>query len=1062
MATTKKRMRVGKFCAFMVPLAAIMLAIPIAGTCVSNYYSSALDTFVGRGKKVITNSEGTSSWNLDYYKKDNDDSVKSREASCKIAKKVADEGTVLLKNKNGALPLKQDSNVAPFGYRYYNPFYGGTGAGHMAIGDYAVTPEEGLASNFKVAATFDNVTSTTSVKKYYYDLNDGSDVLYYFDATDSWNGSDQSIYEFNKNVYDTDKIQTGSTGIVFLGRAGGENNDLWAIPYNKCGDIEADNAGTADGKISAVKNAQSTDKVRHALDLMPEEEETLALAKEKCDKVVVVINSSNTMELGDLADDDGIDAIVWIGGPGSRGFQSLSDVLCGKVNPSGRTVDTYVRDLTADPTYMNLGDVDGQIYTNTEGMAPMSGKQYSASRKESNPFEYQEYEEGVYLGYKYYETAYDTNLSGFTYGELNADGSTKTPGQVVYPFGYGLSYTTFTQKITSFSGNKDTVSIEVEVSNTGTVDGKDVVQVYLTSPYTETDAQYDIEKPTAVLADFGKVEVAAGKSEKIKIEFTTDELASYSYKHENSDGTKGCYMLDAGDYTVSIRNNSHDVLDSKTFNIGSTIWFDSSNPRNSEKDAQSQWDKDGNPTNIPGARAYDAEAKFKAATNNFEDCNKYMTDTSIVQNLTRKTANGLAVSNLKKAEKQKEAPSWVVNKLQPFAFATDTELGNVEGSKVYHATDPVSKQDNGVSITSYRGVDYYDSSWEDLLNQIDYDSEQLLTLMYKDQYCISPLDAIGLGEQKHLDGPSGLTLTSKFGSSDLSTCAWSTEVVLAATFNKDLAEEMGTSIGQEALTIGCTGWYAPGLNIHRTAFSGRNYEYFSEDAVLAGRLCAREISGASGQGLTCYLKHFAMNDNDSNRANICVWANEQTMRENYLRSFELAIKNAKMTIDYISDSEGNHSQRVMRAATGVMTSYNYIGTKFSSGSYGLNTATLRDEWGFQGAVISDMTGGAPWRRDQTLRAGNDMILYFAQINALDNTSSTAKWAMRNAVHHIAYSAVNSNWMQGAAPGAVITYTTSPWRYYVGIFCGVCYAAAAAILACTIIKGVNQKRHPELY
>ena len=606
------------------------------------------------------------------------------------------------------------------------------------------------------------------------------------------------------------------------------------------------------------------------------------------------------------------------------------------------------------------------------------------------------------------------------------------------------------------------MSVTVEVKNEGDVAGKEVVEVYWTAPYTDLDRQLLVEKPTALLSGFGKTDVLQpGESELVTITFDTDDMASYSYLHKNSDGTTGCYLLDAGEYTVSIRKNSHEVIDQRTFSIANTIFFDANNPRQSEKDAQAALDENGNPTSVPAKAMADPSAVFVAATNHFDDCNQYMTASGI-QSLTRTSAGGMAVSNLIAGEKYKEAPDWVVSLLRPYSVSTDPQLGNVAGSQVYQTSDPVSKADNGLSLTSFRGVDYYDASWNELLDQIDYESAQLLTLMFKDQYTVSPLDAIGLGSSKALDGPQGLTINSAFGADNLSTCAYSTEPVVAATFNLELAYEYGVAIGQEALTIGCTGWYAPGLNTHRTAFSGRNFEYYSEDGVLAGKMAARVISGASEQGLSCYMKHFALNDNDSNRANICVWANEQAIREIYLKPFEIAVKEARAAIEYIADENGTHETKVIRGATALMTSYNYIGATFSSGHYGLLTETLRGEWGFQGAVISDMTGGSPMRRDQTLRAGNDMILYFAQINATDTTSASAKWAMREAVHHIAYMVVNSNWMQGAAPGAVIYYETSPWMIGLIIANVVGYLFVATVIVLMIVRGADSKKHPERY
>ena len=1062
----KQRMGNKKFLAIIVPILFVLLAVIIALTAVANVFQGALDTYLGRGARKVTQLEGTDDWDKTYYdskysSSKGDDG--SQLGAAKTAEKVADEGIVLLKNRESALPLEKNSKVAPFGYRYYNPFYGGSGSGSVVASDaYVVTPQKALEKNFTVLGTLDSVTGNTKVKKYYYDTSAGNAVLYFQDYTNSFNGSDQSIYEFDKSVYNTSSVGKSDTAIVFLGRAGGENNDVWSIPYNKKGDVNAKDAGESAGGISSVSNAADTNELKYALELMPEEKETIELAKSTCDKVVVIINSSNAMELGALADDDGVDAILWIGGPGAKGFESMSDILCGSVNPSGKLVDTYVRDLSKDPTYKNIGDVDGFAYTNTDGLGPMAAKQYSASRKASNPMEYIEYEEGIYLGYKYYETAYDTALAGFTYGELNADGSTKTAGQVVYPFGYGLSYTNFKQEIVSFRGNEDKVTLSVKVTNTGSLAGKSAVEVYFTAPYTDVDKEYKIEKSTVVFATFGKTkELKAGDSETIELSFATDDLASYCYTRDNGDGTTGCYMLDAGEYTVSVRSSSHEVLDQRSFNISNTIWFDNSNPRSSEKDAQSRLDDEGNPTSVPAKAEQDKNAVFVAATNNFEDSNRYMSDSSI-QQLTRSTSNGLSLDNLVAGEKYKAAPEWVVEKLAAFDVKTDAQLGNVSGSKVYKESAPTAKADNGKTVSDMRGVDYYSSEWDLLLDQIDYSNAQLTELMFYDQYTVRALDSIGLGTSKSLDGPQGLTITTNFGANDLSTCAWPTEPVLAASFSPELAYEYGVELGQEALTIGCYGWYAPGLNIHRTAFSGRNFEYYSEDAVLSGKMAARVISGASDQGLSCYMKHFAMNDIDSIRANICVWANVHTMRENYLRSFEIAVKEARATVDYISDSEGNHGTKVIRGATALMTSYNYVGATFSSGHYGLITETLRGEWGFQGAIISDMTGGAASRRDQMLRAGNDMCLWIMQINAEDTTSPSAQWAMREAVHHIAYMVANSSNMQGVAPGEVVSYGMSPWAIGLLIANIVVYACIVAMAVLTVLRILDAKKHPENY
>ena len=295
---SKTRMSNKKFLLIILPIIVVLLALVITVTAVMNYWAGVMDTYLGRGSKIIENSTEAEDWDLKYYAEQystTSGESGSQAGAAKIAKQISDEGTVLLKN-DGVLPLAKQSKVAPFGYRYHNPFYGGTGSGNMVTTDeYVVTPAGALGSNFELMPTF-TVNNSTMVKKYYYDLNDGNEVLYFFEFSNSFNGSDHSIYEFDQSIYNTDSIASGTTGVVFLGRAGGENNDLWTIPYNKVGDISASSAGTSDGKISNVQNATSTDKVRHALDLMPEEEQALALAKEKCDNVVVIINSSNAID----------------------------------------------------------------------------------------------------------------------------------------------------------------------------------------------------------------------------------------------------------------------------------------------------------------------------------------------------------------------------------------------------------------------------------------------------------------------------------------------------------------------------------------------------------------------------------------------------------------------------------------------------------------------------------------------------------------------------------------------------------------------------------------------
>lgn len=1068
MSNGKPRMATKKFLLILVPILVVLFASVLVITLVMNYYAGVMDTYLGRGNRVIVDSNGSEEWDKDYYDQKYATDTESQAASAVIAEQICDEGTVLLKN-NGVLPLARTTTVTPFGYRYRSPFYGGTGSGNVRTDDpIVVTPQKALADEFTVNTTVENVIAAQiKVNKYFYDLDKGDDVLHFFMKTDSFNGSDHSLYEFASGTYaGTESSCAGSTAIVFIGRSGGENNDLWTVPYNSVAPVDVSKAGEDDAKPTG---GADTDAVQHALMLTPEEKDMIKFAKTNCENVVAVINSSNALQLGDIASDGeySADAIVWIGGPGAKGYASLANVLSGDVTPSGRTPDIFVRDLTKDPTYLNIGDVDGFTYTNTDGLAPMKSKHYAASRKASGPMNYIEYEEGMYMGYRYYETA-AAEIDGYAYGELNADGSVKTAGEVIYPFGYGLSYAEFSQEITSFTGNKDKVSVTVKVTNTKGSKGKEVVQVYFEPPYTTADAANKIEKPAVTLAGFGKTkELATGESDYITVEFATSDMASYSVSHQNDDGTNttGCYMLSAGEYKISLRKNSHDVIDARTFDISDTIWFDNDNPRSSETSAQAVLDDNGNPTSVAAKGEFDvSENTFVTATNRFEDSTRYMNE--VAQNLTR---SDFDVSKLVAGEKYKAAPQWVADALSPFDYATDALLGNVSGSKIYKSEAPKGGEEHDLVVSAMRGLSYYDPTWDELLNQLDYSSTQLMTLIFYDQYCTHELDEIGLGTTISRDGPQGITLkTDSFDAETHKVCAFSSAPIVAATFNADLAYAYGEALGQEMLTLGYTGWYAPGLNIHRTAFSGRNFEYYSEDPLLSGKIAARVVSGAGDQGVTSYIKHFALNDNDTNRANICVWANEQVMREIYLRSFEICVKEARMTVKYIADESGKQITKIMRASTALMTAYNYIGTTFSGGSYALIEETLRGEWGFRGAIISDMTGtnefASPtsWRRDEMIRAGNDMVLWVKEIAAQDTSSATAQWRMRDAVHNIAYMIANSNAMQGVAPGSVVYYTMSPWAICLLVANIVIDAFVLVMIVLIVLRALDAKKRPENY
>ncbi len=899
--------------------------------------------------------------------------------------------------------------------------------------------------------------------------------------TDSGNASGQlKINEFNPSIYTgTEASCAGTVGVVFIGRFGGESADLFKGEY--------------------------TDGTPHQLALSVNEKEMLEFAKTNCDKVVVIINSSNQMELGVLEADEGVDSILLVGGPGGLGFKSMAKILCGDVNPSGRTVDTYYANFSADPVLQNFG---GYRYVNSGDIEICAQRDL----KLVNP-NYLEYEEGIYMGYRFYETAYAEKEakqagSGDTWYNGWKTASDKRGTGVVYPFGYGLSYTEFTQEITGIRESDGNISVDVKVTNSGSKAGKDVVQIYYSAPYTDYDKQNGIEKSAVVLGGFAKTDFLqpAGQSgNSATVTFAKEEMASYSYKHDNGDGTKGAYILGKGDYAISLRKNAHELYGTaanceRKVTVNDTVVYSGDNLRKSEKDAQSVLNADGTVTEIPAKKQSDPNAKYQAASNKCEDLNTYMNE-SAVTNLTRAnwgSAVGegsfptapVSAGSMYVAEGNCRGTCEITTRVMSdevkktavisrgsnfYDYENDPELGNKEGSKIYAAEAPTEGADNGLKASDLRGLDYYDEMWDLLLDQLDFtkDYDQIKAILFNHNYNSAAIDSIGLDQANNFDGPVDLTMGFGVRPGDGDTtgagaCAYPSEVVVAATYNTALVEELGEVLGQEAFHftrgegVYTVGWYAPGLNTHRSPFNGRNFEYYSEDGLLAGKMGAAIVSGASSQGLVCYMKHFVINDKELFQKITYTWCTEQTLREIYLRSYEITMKEARTTLKYVS--EGKNVSKVKRAASGLMTSHNHVGATWAGSHYNLLTEVVRGEWGFQGVVVTDNATGVATSFDRMVRSGNDcwMGANMGNACAYDMTSNTAKTAMRNAIHNVAYAYANSNLTQGAVPGAIIYYDMSPWA--------ICFMIGDIIVGLLVIGGVvwivirvlDEKKNPEKY
>lgn len=1028
----KKRMSNGKFLAIWIPILSVIVVLLIVVTVGMNMFSSVMDTYIGRGERVEVPLEGTEGWDSQYNKTDYTTGAEAKAAGITVANKVVDEGVILLKN-DGVLPLAKQSTVVPFGYRYIEPVLGQPSSGGAAkwiLESERTLPEAGLTDFVINNSAADRMVGEPAGLAEAPGTSTAGD-------TGSPLGGNSYIYEYPASIYDGLAAIPNSTALVFVGRYGQENQD------KKCDAYE--------------------DGTPHYLALSQNERDTIAKAKELCTNVVLVLQTAGAMELAPvMAGDLEVDAILMMGQVGQDGYSRFGKILSGDIVPSGRTPHVYATDLTKDPSYANWGTYE---YTNVPGISGYtspSGNRY-----------FLEYQEGVYMGYRYYETADEVDDS-FVYGELDEYGGIETAGAVTYPFGYGLSYNEFVQSIEEFGVNGDTVTVRVKVENKGSVAAKEVVQLYYSAPYTDLSRQYKIEKPSVQLLAFDKVEVPAGGTEYVDFEFLKEDMASYSYMHENSNGTKGCYVLEAGDYTVSLRANSHDVIEERTVNVAETFWYDGSDDahiRNYDKFGQSAIDPEtGETLPYPAKAEHDSSAQYVAATNLFQASSDYMNRQSTI--LTRSNWAGTQPNQPSRTKEADEITRGLFDRgngtaLEEFDYATDKILGNVEGSLVYSAEKPVFDDSSTLTAIDLRGLSYYDETWDELLNQIDWENnvETIMEGLSGSDYRTPTIEDIGLPGTESADGVNGLKKSSGYFQYDMSlTATYPMTTVWAATFNTDLIYEVGKIIGEESQQHDIMGLYAPAVNLNRSAFCGRVYEYFSEDPVLSGKIASAMISGAGDSGLTTYIKHFALNNQETHRAEVMsVWCDEQSMRELYLKAFEIPVKEARKTITYISDENGNHSTRVMRGATGLMAAQINIGAEPGHANYALLTSLLRNEWGFEGCVISDYWFWMDNRlRDATFRAGCDTYLCLSIGGILiptvtDFESATALNVYRNNVKNLAYAVVNSHAMNGLAPGTVFYFKMAPWA--VGLLIGniVGYALVLAGVTFVFIRVIRVKK-----
>lgn len=741
--------------------------------------------------------------------------------------------------------------------------------------------------------------------------------------------------------------------VVVLTRVGGEGADLPT-------DMKAKG-------ITYKNNSKDYDdfqKGESFLQLSKTERDMIDLVTSNFKKVTLVYNGANTFQFDFLNDYPQIQSVVWCPPAGQTGFSALGEVLAGETNPSGKTSDTFLKNLTKSVSYNNFGKFE---YTN---MADKAAKYKGFTGDDVTAIPgFVNYSEGIYVGYKFYETASDEGL-------INYDDT------VAFPFGYGLSYTSFDQKLDSVKYKGGKVTVTATVTNTGDKAGKDVVEVYYNPPYTDGG----IEKASKNLAGFEKTkELQPGESQKVTVKFDDDDMASYDYK-----GAKA-YVLEKGDYDISIQSDSHHVIDHKAITVKDTVTYDSdSNTHNGDK---------------------------TVATNQFDDVAGDVTYLSRADHFANYKEATAAPTNFKMSDKAKET-FYNNSNYDPKKFDKDSDKMPTTGAK------------NGLKLSDMYGKDYDDADWDKLLDQLTFDDMD--NLIANGGYGTQAVKSVGKIQLTDADGPA--SLNNNF--TGVGSIGFPASTAFACTWNKDLAKQFGEMIGEMAHDMHVAGWYAPAMNIHRNAFSGRTFEYFSEDSLLSGVMASSEISGAKSKGVYSFMKHFALNDQETKRTEmLCTWTNEQAMREIYLKPFEMSVK------------EGG--------AQAVMSSFNYIGNTYAGADSALLQTVLRGEWGFKGFVLTDYFGGYGYQNaDQEVRAGNDSMLATTKItNHITDKSATSVKAMRQAAHNILYTAANS-WQYANGEPKV---ATPIWKTAMYVAWGVVAVLVIGLEFLTIKRYLSRKK-----
>ena len=977
-AFKKARRRARRPWKFLTLLSAPLAVILIIATVVVTMFDNTIALFVGGTFWELENADSEAI----YYEGDFETEEERTKKGAELVKQVEAEGASLLMNENAALPLSEKAKVSLFSTSSVNIVYGGTGSANVdttKCDDLKTALEkEGFAVNKTLWDFY--LTGDASA----YTREDAGATAQ--DSAGSSGYGTAEIVEAPWKLY-SDKVlksveEYSDAAIVVLSRIGGEGADSYF-----------DNT---------LENSGNNEKMNYNyLALSQDEKDMLAGIKEmkdagKIKKIVVLINTSNALQVDFLKDNEyGVDATLWIGGVGQTGLNAVAEILSGKVNPSGSLPDTYCFDNYSSPVMQNFTPI---VYDGDTSEIPEHADTYML------------YQEGIYVGYKYYETRYED----YVMGKGNA-GEYAYSDDVAFPFGYGLSYTDYEYSNLSYVFDKDasTYTFKVTVTNKGEVEGKETVQIYVSSPYTEYDIENKVEKASVSLVGFGKTKMLKpGESEELTIVVDGDYVASY-----DAYGA-GTYIMDAGDYYFTAATDAHNAANNVLAAKGYTA-----------ENTEGRMDAAGNASlvvtwNNPELdkttyATSDAGTKIENQLNS-SDPNMNEEVGQKVTYLTRNDWEG-TMPSLEKTVKI-ALNDYLVKALQDQQYATDPEA---------KAEMPTLGADNGMKLFDLIGKEYDDPAWDKLLDQLTV--EDMVSLIGDSFHWTMPILSVQAPGTRDENGPQGLTV-ALFGSHlGVETTALTSEDVLAATFNKELVEAIGNIVGNDCLDAEVTFLYGPGANIHRSPYSGRNFEYYSEDGYLSSEIGRYEVKGIEDKGVRVVMKHFALNDCEQDRIGLGVWLNEQAAREIYLRAFQGALED--------SQAGGN----------GVMMAYTRWGTRWSGANAGLVKGIMNEEWQCNGLQITDnvlnsMVNGIDGVMGGTTTYDSMLAFMITGGNGLPQFAEdpVAVAAMREACHHNLYAIANSQAMNGIGADTTIKETEP-------IVIGVCRTGAIIFSALFVVS-----------